>query len=150
MNGSSTDLGFIAVWNVSSNGALSPSHDRTNGGGQIFSMTPVPGTDAFLTSDPTRGFEVWDFMGGTTANVINGHISGQNDSCWSIFSHRSGTYFITDRLKATVFEVALNKELQGSVVGKYLFPDFSELLDIGIAKISGNEYVQLSSLDQLF
>jgi hypothetical protein len=142
VNASTVDLGYLAVWNVAKDGSLSQNYTATKGGNELFSMTLIPGTDAILVSDPNSGYVVYDYSKGVNAaNVITGHIPGQIDTCWTVFSKRSGTFFLSDRLAPAVWEVSIDEHLQGTVVGNYQQAPGSQLLDIDIARIRGKEYV---------
>jgi len=141
-NATADDLGYLAVWDVSKDGSLSQNYTKTSGGNELFSMSLIPGTDAILVSDPNSGFVIYDYSKNkNSANVITGHITGQTDTCWTIFSQRSGTFFLSDRLAPAVWELAIDEHLHGTVVHQYQQAAGSELLDINIARFQGKEYL---------
>lgn len=81
-----------------------------------FSITPIPGKNAVLNTDAGVGFSVFDFSRGDVASSTVIPIKGQKATCWSAYSSKTGTFFLTDVGTATVTEVKVDQNLRGSIV----------------------------------
>ncbi|KDR76702.1 hypothetical protein GALMADRAFT_96413 [Galerina marginata CBS 339.88] len=135
-------IGFLAAWSVAADGSLSADavKSRPASGGLMFSLTPIPGTNAFLSADAGAGFDVFNFNGlSATSTVIP--IAGQVTTCWSSFGPKSGNFFLTDLGNSTVTEVNVDKNLKGTIVKSYPQTPGSGTLDNSIASIGGNDYL---------
>ncbi|EMD33526.1 hypothetical protein CERSUDRAFT_126221 [Gelatoporia subvermispora B] len=117
--------GFIAVWDIDSNGSLSPNFTSIAPqptGALPFSMTVVPGENALLVTDPGVGFDIFDLSAqpdtnGTAAGKSSAvPIDGQSATCWSSFSNKMGNFYLTDIGTGIVTEVNVDNNLKGSIV----------------------------------
>lgn len=81
-----------------------------------FSMTPIPGKNALLNTDAGVGFSVFDFTSGDVASTTTIPIKGQKATCWSSYSPKTGTFFLTDAGDSNIIEVEVNNKLKGSIV----------------------------------
>ena len=114
--------GFLAAWAISSDGSLSAELVKSAAplGSFAFpiSTTLIPGTNAILAADTGVGFDIFDF--GTehslSASSSAFSIPGQEATCWSSFSSKSGNFYLTDPVTAIVTEVNVNRNLQGTIV----------------------------------
>lgn len=109
--------GMIAVWDVADDGSLSADFKPLappTGGLLPFSMTLIPGKNAVLTTDPGVGFDVVDLSGGNSSSAVT--IDGQNATCWSSFSTKTGNFYLTDIGTAIVTEVNVDDNLKASIV----------------------------------
>lgn len=110
--------GFFALWNISADGSLSQDFTKLappTGGVLPFSMTPIPGQNAAVVTDPGLGFDIVEFSAGATrSSAVN--ITGQSAVCWGSFSQKTGNYYLTDVGTATVTEINVDKDLKGSIV----------------------------------
>lgn len=111
-------VGFLAVWDVQpASGALSPTATQIStvpGGSLTFSLTPVPGKNAFVSTDPGVGFTVFDLDDFARSSAVP--IAGQSATCWSSFSPSTGSFFLSDVGTGTITEVRVDDNLQASIV----------------------------------
>jgi hypothetical protein len=143
--------GRISAFDVNpQDGSLSDtSVDSTpsEGGVVPFSMTNIPGKNAILNTDAAVGFAVYDFSkaaeAAATSTIIP--IEGQGATCWSNFSNKTGTFFLTDIITSTVTEVKVDDNLAGSIVKQYPLAAGSGTIDNAIATINGNDFLYVLS-----
>jgi 6-phosphogluconolactonase (cycloisomerase 2 family)/LysM repeat protein len=127
--------------------AKSVDSTPSKGGVVPFSMTNIPGKNAVLNTDAAVGFAVYDFSKGAnvaaTSSIIP--IAGQGATCWSNFSPKTGTFFLTDIITSTVTEVKVDDKLVGSIVKQYPLAAGSGTIDNAIATINGNDFLYVLS-----
>ncbi|KAH7884729.1 hypothetical protein F5I97DRAFT_1891553 [Phlebopus sp. FC_14] len=135
--------GYVAVWDVAANGSLSIDFQKVNtpsGGGLIFSLTPIPGTEgAFLASDPAVGYDIIDLS--NPSNSQSYTIANQSANCWSTYSKKTGNYYVVDAPAGILNEVSVDENLQGSLVEQYSYANGSVPLDAAVATIDGADYL---------
>lgn len=118
--------GFLAVWDVASDGTLSQdfaSVAPASGGLLPFSMTVIPGKNAILATDAGVGFDIFDFSNVDVAKNQTSSskdsvvpIDGQMATCWSSFSTKTGNFYLTDIGTSMVTEVNVDDNLKGTIV----------------------------------
>ena len=101
--------GFMAVWNISSDGTLSQNFNQIQvpAPGELpFSMTIVPGQNALLATDAANGVDMIDLSppGKTRPNIAL-NIPNQGATCWSARSDKTGNFYVTDIKQSTVTEI---------------------------------------------
>ncbi|KAI0784264.1 hypothetical protein C8Q75DRAFT_724765 [Abortiporus biennis] len=144
--------GFLAVWDIAQDGSLSEQFATvtpSQGGALPFSMTLIPGTDAILSTDPAIGFDIFDLSGVTSLSGSNltsskssaVSIPGQGATCWSSFSSKTGSFFLTDVQTSIVTEVAIDQNLQGSIIKQYPQANGSATIDNDVANIGNNDFL---------
>lgn len=126
VKGSSSQPGFLAVWDISSDGTISKDFTKiapASGGLLPFSMTVIPGKDAILATDAGIGFDVFDFSSAQNGSVVvessknsANKIEGQSATCWSAFSQKTGNFYLTDIGTSIVTEVNVDDNLKGTIV----------------------------------
>ncbi|KAJ3714262.1 hypothetical protein C8R42DRAFT_726746 [Lentinula raphanica] len=137
--------GFLAVWDVASDGSLSPEFTAiapAQGGLLPFSMTLIEGKDAILATDAGVGFDIFDFStsnSGNASSVVP--IDGQSATCWSSFSSQTGNFYLTDIGTSMVTEVNVDANLKGSIVKQYAQGNNSGTIDNDIASIGGKDFM---------
>ncbi|KAI0635912.1 hypothetical protein C8Q77DRAFT_1155656 [Trametes polyzona] len=134
--------GFLAVWDVKSDGTLSPEFKKlapAKKGLLPFSMTVIPGKNAILATDAGLGFDIFDLKDNNKSSAIG--IDGQVATCWSSFSKRTGNFYLTDIGTATVTEVHVDDNLKGSIVRQYPQVPGSATIDNDIANVNGMDYL---------
>ncbi|KZP30098.1 hypothetical protein FIBSPDRAFT_908125 [Athelia psychrophila] len=137
--------GYYALWNVTA-GGLSQEYERRApppGGLLPFSMTPIPGADAFLATDPGIGFEIVSLSGGGGNKSSAVAVPGQGAVCWSSYSPKTGNFYLVDIGTAMVTEVAVDKDLRGSIVKQYPQGAGAGTIDSDIASIGGADYMYI-------
>ncbi len=109
--------GFLLTWDVQpDSGALSKDYTKVAVDGAMlpFSLTRIPGEDAFLLTDPGRGFEVVDLSGKQRGAAVS--VSGNGATCWGTRSAKTGNYYAVDVGANAVREVHVDGNLGASVV----------------------------------
>ncbi|KAI9060507.1 hypothetical protein FKP32DRAFT_1613511 [Trametes sanguinea] len=132
--------GMIAVWDVADDGSLSADFKAVappSGGLLPFSMTVIPGKNAVLSTDPGLGFDVFDFSSGNSSSAVK--IDGQNATCWSSFSTKTGNFYLTDIGTAIVTEVNVDDNLKASIVKQYPQTKGAATIDNDIATVNGKD-----------
>ncbi|OSD04791.1 hypothetical protein PYCCODRAFT_1433130 [Trametes coccinea BRFM310] len=135
-------VGFLAFWDVQSDGSLSSEFtkmDTLPGGSLTFSLTPIPGKNAFLSTDPGVGFTVFDLDDPSKSSVVP--IPGQGATCWSTFSPKTGSFFLDDVGTGTVTEVHVDGNLKASIVKQYPLGSIAGTLDNDVATIDGKDFL---------
>lgn len=144
--------GFVASWDVADDGALSANFTASppaKGGLIPFSMSLIPGKNAVLATDAGIGFSTFDLRtlgagGGTAASQVF-PIAGQGATCWSSFSAKTGSFFLTDIKTDIVTEVAVADDLSGKIVKQYPLAPGSATIDNAIASLPGNDFLYVLS-----
>jgi hypothetical protein len=127
-------LGFIAQWDIASDGTLSQDFTQIalpKGGDLPFSMTIIPGKNALLATDAAIGFDLFNQGGSSSRQNSANEIKGQGATCWSSFSPQTGNLYLTDIKTSQITEVNVDNNLKGTIVKVHRF--FQPLLpdDVG-------------------
>jgi hypothetical protein len=139
--------GFVASWDVADDGSLSANFTASppaQGGLIPFSMSIIPGKNAVLATDAAIGFSTFDLStleGGGTAKSQVFPIEGQGATCWSSFSQKTGSFFLTDVRTDIVTEVAIADDLSGTVINQYPLEPGSATIDNAIAALPNNDFL---------
>ena len=118
--------GYLAVWDVQQDGSLSAQHSQkalASGGMVAFSLTHIPGENAFLLTDPGVGFDIVDFSAKNRQSSVA--IDGQAATCWSTRSAKTGNYYTIDVGGNAIREVHVDGNLKGNVIAVRHFSDIS-------------------------
>ncbi|KAJ7021971.1 hypothetical protein C8F04DRAFT_1273085 [Mycena alexandri] len=113
-----TGTGYLAIWNVNHDGSLSSNFTKVSGGELPFSLTPITGVDgAFFASDPgmTAGYTIYDLRPTAKTTALTTKIAGQGAICWSVYSPKSGNYYLMDIITSNITEVHIEKSLKSNV-----------------------------------
>jgi hypothetical protein len=112
--------GFLAMWNVQSDGSLSSNFQKiapAQGGLLPFSMTVIPGKNSILATDAGIGFDIFDMSNNGSSNSSSANaIAGQDATCWSSHSQKTGNFYLTDIGTSMVTEVNVGDDLKGTIV----------------------------------
>ncbi|KAK7692236.1 hypothetical protein QCA50_003861 [Cerrena zonata] len=145
------DAGFIAVWDVAKDGSLSTDFTKITapaGGLLPFSMTNINGMNAILATDAGVGFDIFDLStvkntqdkGNQTSSKNSATaINGQKATCWSSFSAKTGSFYLTDVGTSTITEVSVDKSLKGKIVKQFPQANNSATIDNDVATIGKHE-----------
>ena len=108
--------GFLLSWDVQADGSLSKDYTKivVDGAMLPFSLTPIPGENAFLLTDPGRGFEVVDLSGKNRGAATS--VQGNGATCWGVRSAKTGNYYTVDVGANAIREVHIDGDLKASVV----------------------------------
>ncbi|KAJ8469805.1 hypothetical protein ONZ51_g8741 [Trametes cubensis] len=134
--------GFLAVWDVNSDGSLSPDFKKiapAKNGILPFSMTVIPGKNAILATDAGLGFDIFDLKDNSKSSAVA--IDGQVATCWSSFSKKTGNFYLTDIGTATVTEVHVDNNLKGTIVAQHPQLPGSATIDNDIATVNGQDFL---------
>ena len=121
-----SQLGFLAVWDVDEDYALSQDFDSVplpSSSNFPFSITVVPGQNAYLVTDALLGFDIFSSVHGSS-NSSDQHniesygqrIPNQITTCWSAYSSKTGNYYLADLNKNRITEVNLDENLEATIV----------------------------------
>ncbi|TCD66899.1 hypothetical protein EIP91_000738 [Steccherinum ochraceum] len=151
--------GSIAVFDVSSSGALSQSFTTitppgagTNG---PFSLTALAGKNAMLSADVNLGLDVFDLSSVSASNVTGATnqtvaasgqstslaLDGQKATCWSSFSSKTGNFYLSDAGSSVLTEINLDQNLKPTVVKQYPQTNGSATLDSDVAKLGNKDFL---------
>ncbi|KAJ4477184.1 hypothetical protein J3R30DRAFT_3657695 [Lentinula aciculospora] len=140
--------GFLAVWDIASDGSLSPEFTSvapSQGGLLPFSMTLIEGRNAILATDAGVGFDIFDFSSSDSVSNASSvvPIDGQSATCWSSFSNQTGNFYLTDIGTSMVTEVNVDDNLKGSIVKQYAQGNNSGTIDNDIASLGGKDFMYI-------
>ncbi|KAJ7721346.1 hypothetical protein DFH07DRAFT_298947 [Mycena maculata] len=128
----SVKAGFLAVWDIDSDGSLSSNFSTVDGGVLPFSLIFVPGQNALAAADPGVGFDVFNLATKTAVSTV---IPNQKANCWSTYSKESGDFYFIDVGASVVTEVHVSSSLNSTIVKQYSLgadgPIDSEVATVG-------------------
>jgi len=142
--------GFIATWDVGSDGTLSDDFTKTipnpGQGLQPFGVLNVYGAqDALLVTDLAVGMTIYDFSQSTPA-LHPLVIDGQRDTCWVVYSNVTDSYWVSDLGTAQIYEVGIdNKSLEPSLLNTYDLAVNNNPIDVALATVNGKQYFYVLS-----
>ncbi|RDX50267.1 hypothetical protein OH76DRAFT_1455466 [Lentinus brumalis] len=134
--------GYLNVWDVQQDGSLSTQATQVplaSGGMVAFSLTHIPGENAFLLTDPGVGFAIVDLSGKKRDSSVA--VNGQMATCWSARSVTTGNYYTIDVGGNMIREVHIDGNLKGGVVATYNLPAGTSPIDSETATIRGKDYL---------
>jgi len=144
--------GFLAIWQLSelddcentdafSVGLNYNKASLPMGSLLPFSLTPIPGKNAFIGSDAAVGGAIFSLGddGSMTGSAIP--IANQSANCWSVYSPMTKNYYLTDTGTSQVNEISVDDNLQGTLVNQYQLKNGSRLLDDTIVTINGTDFL---------
>jgi len=144
-----TTPGFLAAWAISSDGSLSAEPIKSPAPlGTLafpFSTTLIPGTNAILVADTGVGFDIFNFGAEHSLSATSSAfpIPGQEATCWSSYSSKSGNFYFTDPGTTLVTEVNVDKNLQGTIVRQYQQAAGSGTVDNTIASVGPSNFLYI-------
>ncbi|KIJ23055.1 hypothetical protein M422DRAFT_39833 [Sphaerobolus stellatus SS14] len=148
--------GFLAVWDINAQtGALSQnfvSVPPATGGALPFSLTPLPGQNALLATDPSTGYSIFDFA--PSSNIKKNRsgtypVQGQKATCWSAFSTKTGNAYIIDSGAQTISEISINAaSLAPTIVNHYVLANGSAPIDSEVATVGGKDFLYVLSANR--
>jgi hypothetical protein len=145
MKGTSTVPGFVATWDVASDGSLSASFVKSmppsvKDGALPFGIVNVVGAkDAVLASDVDLGATVYDFSKAQT-RYLPTPIAGQLATCWAQYSEKTSTYWLSDFDAVKIYEMSVDsKSLEAKLLNTMELGGENNPLEIQVANVNGNE-----------
>jgi hypothetical protein len=147
--------GFLAAWAIASDGSLSAEPIKSiaplGSFAGPFSTTLIPGTNAILVADIGVGFDIFDFGADYSLSAHSSAfpIPGQQATCWSSFSSKSGNFYFTDAVTSIVTEVNVDKNLRGTIVRQYQQAASSATVDNDIASVGSSNFLYILAADAL-
>ncbi|KAI0311897.1 hypothetical protein OF83DRAFT_1177136 [Amylostereum chailletii] len=150
VKGTSKDVpGFLATWDMNDDGSLSSTFTRIEvpeGGAAPFSLTPIPGRNGILSADFQVGVDIFDFSNGaamvTASNkTVSMPIANQSAVCWSAWSPKTDSFYVTDTVNGIISELAVSDDLTPSLLTQYTFPQFTQVLDLEVASLPDNDFL---------
>jgi hypothetical protein len=115
--------GYLATWAIDAHSRDILSHTSAQAyipvpGGVPFSLTQIPGRRlAYIGSDLAEGANIYDFSKGFgDVQIQTMSIPGAAANCWSVYSSKTKTYFISDIGASILNEVAVTDGLRPTLV----------------------------------
>ncbi|PFH53009.1 hypothetical protein AMATHDRAFT_45911 [Amanita thiersii Skay4041] len=140
--------GFLARWNIDldcpNSIAIAEANDQIftdTVGLRPFGMTLIPGRNAVLTADPITGFDIFDLDKHTSKST---HIPNQGAHCWSMYSQKTGNYYLADADGASLTEISIDtkaENLTGVIEARYPKIPGSFLADPDLVDIKDKQYI---------
>ncbi|KAJ7667297.1 hypothetical protein B0H17DRAFT_1162418 [Mycena rosella] len=109
----SVKAGFLAVWDINTDGSLSPDFQTVLGGILPFSLLYVPSKNAIIASDPGVGYDIFNLA---TNATVSFPIPAQTLTCWSVHSAESGNFYMVDVGVSTITEITVTGSLGSTIV----------------------------------
>ncbi|KZV68796.1 hypothetical protein PENSPDRAFT_666176 [Peniophora sp. CONT] len=139
--------GFLRVWDINDDAVLGDSPTtieiRPPYGGLTFSLSQIPGREAYVGSDVVNGALVVDMTNGVDAAVIKPLTLPNNaGNCWSVAAPKTGTYFISDLLASYINEVKVDDDLNPTLVRQYSVPGAGPNEAV-VADVNGQEFLYI-------
>ncbi|KAF8638172.1 hypothetical protein AX17_002395 [Amanita inopinata Kibby_2008] len=138
--------GYLAVWDVDTNGSLSTGFKTISGGNLPWSITNIPGKNALLSADGGYGFDMFDLdapagaTSGTPAAFTGYTLQGQLANCWSGYSKNTGNYYLAD-FGSVISEIHVDDQLNATVVGRHPANTGDGTIEFGITDVAGKDYL---------
>ena len=119
--GDNVTEGFIAMWDINSDDSLAQTPTIMNIGNKVypFSMTPIPGSNAFVSGDAALGYDIFNldsFQNKDVKLMTEYPVPGQKGICWSVQSPLTGNYYMTDTFGGKVVEISISSDLEAKTV----------------------------------
>ncbi|KAF7354651.1 hypothetical protein MSAN_01378700 [Mycena sanguinolenta] len=124
----SVKAGYLAVWDINSDGSLSTTYNTVSGG-----VLP-------LLAQPHSREERPGCLGPWPVGGVSVPIPNQGASCWSVYSAESGNFYIIDVGISVITEVAVTNSLNSSIVKQYnVVPDGP--IDSSVATLGKKDFI---------
>ncbi|KAF8349117.1 hypothetical protein F5887DRAFT_551339 [Amanita rubescens] len=144
--GDNVTEGFIAAWNINTDDSLAQTPTIMNIGKNVFpfSMTPIPGSNAYVSGDAALGYDIFNldsFRRKDVKLMTEYPVPGQKGICWSVQSPLTGNYYMTDTFGGKVVEVSISSDLEAKTVKQYYTDAYDVLLDIDVIHTPSTDYL---------
>jgi hypothetical protein len=143
--------GALFIYSLGDNGELAkePVVAGTPApGGFTFSLTPIPGKNAFFSADFSSGMDVWDFSQGihnvnsTKSRTNSVNVDAEITTCWSTWSPTLDRYYLSDPSTCLLTEVAIDPDtLVPTVIANHTLIEGAENIDVAVATIDDTDYL---------
>ncbi|KAI0091293.1 hypothetical protein BDY19DRAFT_991859 [Irpex rosettiformis] len=151
IKGDPKNPGFLAVWDVSSDGSLSQNFAKISapqGGALPFGMSVIQGKNAVLATDAGIGFDVIDLSNVNSRNSnssnskdVSVEVKDQKAVCWAAHSGKTGNFYLTDIGTSKVTEVSVDDNLKATIVNQYQQTENSATTDDDVATINNKDFL---------
>ncbi|KAK2460350.1 hypothetical protein APHAL10511_007739 [Amanita phalloides] len=153
VKGSNTIEGFVAMWNINHDDSLSAEPTILNVGKNVypFSLTAIPGSNAFISGDPAGGYDIinLDSVQKKSSKLFAPYkVAKQHGVCWSVQSPLTQHYYLTDTYGGNVVEVAISKDLKPTTVAEYHLDTYDVLLDIDVLHTPTQDFIYSLAANQ--
>jgi len=141
--------GFIATWQVASDGSLSSTFKKTHppfGDGYLpFGISNIPGSpNSIFVADPGLGATIYDLSGQKPAfSPLN--IEGQGSVCWIAYAESTKSYLVSDPTTNNIYEVSLDSANDPTLINTYGLQNQTAPTDLAVASVLGKEYLYILS-----
>ncbi|KAJ7041495.1 hypothetical protein C8F04DRAFT_1300868, partial [Mycena alexandri] len=133
----SVKSGYLAVWDINTDGSLSTNFQTVTGGVLPFSLLCVPQKNAIIASDPGVGYDIFNI---DTNTAVSFPIPGQTLTCWSVFSKESGNFYMVNVGVSTITEVDVTNSLGSTIVKQYNLGNDGPI-DTAVATINNQDFM---------
>lgn len=151
IKGDPKNPGFLAVFDVSSDGSLSENFAKISapqGGALPFGMAVIQGKNALLATDAGIGFDIIDLSNvnsddknSSNSKDVAVEVKDQKAVCWAAHSGKTGNFYLTDIGTSKVTEVAVDDNLQAKIVNQYQQTENSATTDDDVATINNKDFL---------
>ena len=138
-------LGHLAIYDVLPGNRISQTAKLITapaGGSLPFGSTLIQGRNAIFSADGAIGGEIYDLTHNTSTPI---DVPGQGLTCWSMFSQKSGNFYLSDPGTAVVTEINVDNNLKPTIVKQYPLASGSLNLDMTLVSSNGQEWIYLIS-----
>ncbi|KAF8638173.1 hypothetical protein AX17_002396 [Amanita inopinata Kibby_2008] len=134
LGGTQNAPGFMAVWAVNQDGSLSSLFESIPGGALPWSATLVPGTSGYISADGGFGYDIYNLATPLTA-ALEYSVPGAGVICWTEYSAKTGNFYLSDFITATIDEVSVDTSLKGTFVNSYSTGQYAGNMDIRVSSL---------------
>ncbi|KAI0311896.1 hypothetical protein OF83DRAFT_1177135 [Amylostereum chailletii] len=140
--------GYFMIWSISGDGTLSSNsttiYTPGKDGSLPFSLTPIPGKNAYLAADAAYGANIFELSGTKNASAVKFDVPQHGAICWSTYSSKTKNFYVADAMTNVITEIHLDGNLRPSTVKQYPTIANASTHDLTVATIGGKDYLYAS------
>ncbi|VDB84799.1 unnamed protein product [Peniophora sp. CBMAI 1063] len=146
--------GFLAAWDIQDDGSLSEDFTKVElpqGGALPFAISNIAGSKgALFVADAGVGADVFDLSKGISAAAKSNAtttvpVEGQGAVCWTAFSSKVSSFFVSDIKTSLVTEIAVDPStLNSTVIKQYETQDAAGTIDLEVATVNNKDFLYVN------
>lgn len=146
--------GFLAAWDIQDDGSLSEDFTKVElpqGGALPFAISNIAGSKgALFVADAGVGADVFDLSKGVSAAAQSNAtttipVEGQGAVCWTAFSSKVESFFVSDIKTSLVTEIAVDPStLNSTVIKQYETQDAAGTIDLEVATVNDKDFLYVN------
>ncbi|KAF8635313.1 hypothetical protein AX17_003952 [Amanita inopinata Kibby_2008] len=143
VKGSTPSSAYVAVWDVYPDGSFSPTFRTISGGFLPWSITNIPGRNAFISADGLVGYDIYDLElleSDPGARATEYVIPKQIAICWSAYSRSTDNYYLAEFGTSSLIEIHVDENLKGSTVANHTANANDGSAELAITSVGGKDY----------